>query len=303
MAARIAPAAPPLDEKTRITQYLSDPGNHIAIAALSDKVASQLGSPVPDHLLYATSVILGLPEVIRNESRDPVGARAVLLALLIDRKNPDVREKQLAYLLGHENNSVYLHTQKMFAVVSQLLPQIRLPLIELAIPALHTISPQQYELFRNSIQSLILADHRIDAFEFSLKQVVCHHLDQAFGLSKPAQVKFSTLDAIWQDSVDWLSYLSYIGFADPDNAGPVFQNALKSLDPARQAELTPAAGLGMERIETILEKLNASSPEIKGLLMKASLAAIQHDGVVTPEEAELLRAFASTLDCPIPPFL
>ncbi len=30
---------------------------------------------------------------------------------------------------------------------------------------------------------------------------------------------------------------------------------------------------------------------------------INADGVVTPEEAELLRAIASLLDCPIPPLL
>jgi uncharacterized tellurite resistance protein B-like protein len=44
-------------------------------------------------------------------------------------------------------------------------------------------------------------------------------------------------------------------------------------------------------------------PQIKKNLIEACVHVIGADGVIQENEAELLRAVADTLDCPIPPFL
>jgi uncharacterized tellurite resistance protein B-like protein len=44
-------------------------------------------------------------------------------------------------------------------------------------------------------------------------------------------------------------------------------------------------------------------PTIKKNLIEACVHTVGADGVMTENEAELLRAVADTLDCPIPPFV
>jgi hypothetical protein len=47
--------------------------------------------------------------------------------------------------------------------------------------------------------------------------------------------------------------------------------------------------------------LAASAPAIKKQILTAAAIAITHDGTVTVDEAELFRAIAESLDCPVPP--
>jgi tellurite resistance protein len=44
-------------------------------------------------------------------------------------------------------------------------------------------------------------------------------------------------------------------------------------------------------------------PQIKKNVLSACAQTVAADGVIQQREAELLRAVADALDCPIPPFL
>ena len=52
-----------------------------------------------------------------------------------------------------------------------------------------------------------------------------------------------------------------------------------------------------------LDELSQATPDVKRRLIDAAGATVAADGVVRVEEAELLRAFAAVLDCPLPPFI
>ncbi len=45
------------------------------------------------------------------------------------------------------------------------------------------------------------------------------------------------------------------------------------------------------------------APQIKKAILGACAETVAADGIIRENEAELLRANADTLDCPIPPFL
>ena len=47
----------------------------------------------------------------------------------------------------------------------------------------------------------------------------------------------------------------------------------------------------------------AATPQIKKNLIEACVQVVGADGLIQEREAELLRAIADTLDCPIPPFV
>lgn len=59
----------------------------------------------------------------------------------------------------------------------------------------------------------------------------------------------------------------------------------------------------MPAVHEALAVLATVSPPLKAELVRACVAAVSHDGVVTVGEAELLRAIADCLGCPMPPVL
>ena len=59
----------------------------------------------------------------------------------------------------------------------------------------------------------------------------------------------------------------------------------------------------LPQINTALERLNLAAPQIKKNLLNACAETIAADGVIHEPEAELIRAIADGLDCPLPPFV
>ena len=72
-----------------------------------------------------------------------------------------------------------------------------------------------------------------------------------------------------------------------------------------QAELhlLPNADCELARVDTALNRLALAVPQIKKNVLEACARVVAADGVIQETEAELLRAIADTLDCPLPPFI
>lgn len=60
---------------------------------------------------------------------------------------------------------------------------------------------------------------------------------------------------------------------------------------------------GLTQLDTALDRVALAAPKLKKVLLEASVHVVSADGVIQEREAELLRAVADTLDCPIPPFV
>ena len=59
----------------------------------------------------------------------------------------------------------------------------------------------------------------------------------------------------------------------------------------------------MEQVVAALNRLALAVPIIKKNLIEACVRVVAADGIIQETEAELLRAIADTLDCPMPPLL
>ena len=70
-----------------------------------------------------------------------------------------------------------------------------------------------------------------------------------------------------------------------------------------ECALLPREQCGVDQIGAALNRLALAVPTIKKNLIEACVYAVGADGVMTESEAELLRAVADSLDCPIPPFV
>jgi hypothetical protein len=56
-------------------------------------------------------------------------------------------------------------------------------------------------------------------------------------------------------------------------------------------------------LDAALDRFAQSVPQIKKNVLTACAETVAFDSLIQPREAEILRAIADTLDCPIPPFL
>jgi tellurite resistance protein len=64
--------------------------------------------------------------------------------------------------------------------------------------------------------------------------------------------------------------------------------------------LRPEADCGPSRLEPALDELAQSTMDTRRVILKACATVAASDGTLGPDEHELLRAIADTLDCPLP---
>jgi len=102
-----------------------------------------------------------------------------------------------------------------------------------------------------------------------------------------------------------LSALANVGSSDAGEIQKAFETGapyLRAPDGADLA-LVPGEQCGVDQIDAALNRLTQAVPTIKKNLIEACVYTVGADGVMTETEAELLRAVADTLDCPVPPFV
>jgi Zn-dependent protease with chaperone function len=264
-------------------------------------VIASIGTLADEHVAYAQSLVGAIPERVRESIRDPSVARAVVLALLLDR-NPEIKAAQLNALLSL-GDSLADHATRTAGLLQTCPVEARLPIVDLALPALRRLSTAQYEQFRNAVDRLIRADGRVGLFEYTLHRVLLRHLAVHFGRGlpdAPAAPPMAVADAL---SVV-LSMLAYAGAAAPGEVARAFQAACAELANERmRPALLPREKCDVRALDTALRRLADTAPRLRGAILGACVAAVASDGTVTVAEGELLRAIADSLGCPMPPLL
>lgn len=273
-----------------------------AMAGLTGAVlANQVGAPQQEHIAYASKLIQEIPGTLREMAREPEQARALILGLLLDPV-AELRERQLQTLRAHAETGTLQALEAADAAIDQLKPQHRLPLADMAIPALRRLSNQQYERFRANVDRLILADEEIDLFEYALQRMLLRHLDAHFGRFRPSRIRHYTMDAVRTETAVVLSTLAQVGSRDENAAQRAFI-AAAHLTELSDLELMPRSMIGLDRLNLALNELAAGAASVKRTLIEACSTCVLVDGKITIQESELLRAIADFLGCPMPPVL
>lgn len=259
----------------------------------------QIGNPNQETVDYARSLLSALPEAIGEAAREPYGARAIMYSLVLD-KGQEVRAKQLEQLRDHADPDVYALTLALMRQTDGLDVKYRLPVIDIAIPALKQLSLGQYKLFKENLIALIEVDSRVDLLEWSLQKIVFHHLDGQFFKLAPMQVRYSQPGLLKKEIELVLSMMAHAGAQNQSTTEKAFRVAANLLGSGGLA-LLARDRIRIADLDLALGKLEKLKPSAKSRLLKACVASIGHDQRVTATEVELLRAFAGVLDCPVPP--
>jgi Zn-dependent protease with chaperone function len=265
-----------------------------------EHASQHVGDPRREHRQYAVEMLALAPEGLLNAARETYSARAVVFVLLLDR-NPAARKKQLAILAEHIDEGLRLVVKRLMPDADALDARLRLPLIDLTLPALAAMSDRQYQQFTRSFKALVMADETIGLFEWTLSRVLLRHLRPKFEAVRDPRVEFSGLAQVAAPLSVLMSTLAYAGQRGAD-AERAFRAAAEKL-PGVSIRLLPEGSCGLDPLRQALDVLSRTTERIRGQVIDAAAAAICVDRQVTVVEAELLRGVSDLLDCPMPPLL
>jgi Zn-dependent protease with chaperone function len=272
----------------------------VAGVLITDAIIGQVGNPQPQHLDYANALLHKIPEVLIAAAREPSGARAVVYFLVLD-SNDSERREQLSFVEASADLGVYAELQNLLAVTDEVDAEQRLPLTEIAISSLRQLSAKQYQLFKSNFHALIALDNKVNLFEWALQKIVFHHLGEVFEKNHSRKPGKRDLKQCQAESALLLSILAHSNTQTGITAAAAYTKGAEKLGITTPLQAT--ASISFEALNTALDLLVRLKPLQKPALLKACVACITADEKVAPIEAELLRAIAAVIDCPLPPFV
>src|SRR4051812_39381883 len=267
-------------------------------------IVADIGKPRTEHLQYAVDLHQAVPPSIQTAAHDPLGAHALVCAFLL-AEDSVARDKQLDELGRSTSEAVRDETRRIWPDVQGIPSQARIPLVDLALPALRRLSPPQFEQFRSAVNALIASDAQTDLFEFMLQKIVMRHLDTRFYPERRPVTQFYDLRPLVRDAGILLSATAYAGANDPAEAQAAFAKGAESLGRIARAEIPwlPPTECDLQHLDAGLDRFAQSVPQIKKNVLTSCAETVAADGMIQQREAEILRAIADALDCPLPPFL
>jgi Zn-dependent protease with chaperone function len=273
-------------------------------ASAARAIVTKVAAPTPAHLRYAEELHGAIPDDLKSAARNSLGASTIMYALLLS-DDEQVRRKQLDELASATSASVAQETIRIWPEINSTAVHAKLPLVDLAMPGLRELSPTQYEQFTEATKQLIESDNQIDLFEYVLQKIVHRHLAPHYTDAGPPVVGYYALKPLAPDCAVLLSALARLGPDAPEVVQSAFERGAELLNHAAEVELmlVPAEQCALSDVDVSLTRLAQAVSQIKKNVLEACALTVADDGVITEMEAEMLRAIADTLDCPMPPFI
>lgn len=270
-----------------------------AVPVVPIRLVAQVGRPTLAHVEHATALIDCLPPALRDAARDAFSARGIVYGLLL-ADNEAVRSKQLNEL-RNEDLAVANVTTGLTPALASLKREHRLPLVDLAAPALRQLSPEQASRFLQRLKNLIDADGKVTLFEYALFKLIRRRLSPDQVPANVASARYVSLTPILDEAALLLSALSAADNPAAADANAAFFRAAVRLG---HSELRRSAGpLDVKSLDAALDTLAAAAPGVRARMLDACAHCVTADGVICSEESDLIRVVAATLNCPLPPMV
>tara|TARA_R110001592_G_scaffold27440_1_gene101546 strand:+ start:5057 stop:6970 length:1914 start_codon:yes stop_codon:yes gene_type:complete len=268
--------------------------------AMTDALMNQAGNPQETNLKRAQELLAAIPRTLLEAAHNAFSARALIYFLLLDDDAAMARQ-QLDSMRGSADPAVYETLVKLFEEHLGVSQDLRLPLVNLALPTLRQLSAEQYTLFRKNLEVLVSSDGRTNLWEWVLQRVVLHQLDSVFQPNNHFHHRaHHSLHQLAPQCAIVLGFVVRAGRQSGLSDEEVFAKAMTELG-LQETPMPDKAAFSIDSINTALDALQGLRPLKKPAFLKACAVAIAADGVAHAIELELFRAIAATLDCPLPP--
>jgi Zn-dependent protease with chaperone function len=277
-------------------------------------VMAAVGTLSPQHVDYARALLDRLPSRLRAAVRNTGEAPAAVYGLLMEQGGA-IDETAAGILAAHAGEETVRLVRELLPHFAQLGVDARLPLAQLALPALRQLPAAGLSVFAATCQALITADQQLSYFEFALQKVLLRHLAVA-GAPSAGVSQIYSFNAVVNEIAVLLSALAWAGaMQGPEQADGTVEADRRAAEAAFRAgagqlaliaaklALLNPADCAFAQMDAALDKLADASLPIKQRLLLACAHTVSHDNQIRAEEGELLRAFSDSLGCPMPPLL
>ena len=270
---------------------------------LPEAIAATVGQPGEGHVQYAQRLRRSIPESLYSAAHSSELAYLLTIALVLDRSGKIV-DRQLAIAreqLGAERAKLL---RRFYDELGSVGTEYRLPLLEIAFPALKQRPPQSLSYLLSMTTRMIESDGEIELYEFCFHRILSSNLgklaepDRRMSRKRPSQAQLRSA------AVELLSILADYGHEDDTMRRAAFEAGVGTLgDWVHSYEYTSDRHFTVAALDHSLDVLLALNSKGKESLLRAISATATHDGRLSVTEAELIRAVCATLDYPMPPIL
>lgn len=265
-------------------------GYQSAKLSLEPSTANQL--PVS-----ATSkVTASIPSEIVQAARDPKAASALVYALLLDRSDAasfQIQRDILRQAIPAQCALVSL----LHEATESMSASMRLPVLDLAMPALKLLSAEQTQQLLGIAARLIAADQVVTQAEFVVQTLLQRRLSPQAG--RDVKVKYAGLHQLAGETALLISLMATTEFGT-ELAEQAFQTALDSMPDLgiSTAQFVPRASQDYFEVKQALDKFQQLAPLAKPFLIRLMLKASGEP--LSIAGADLLRSVCAALDAPVP---
>lgn len=282
------------------------------------QLTEQIGRPGVGQMLMVAALLAEIPTALERAAHSDEWAPELIAYLLLGADR-DLREQQLLLIAEHMGSDSEAQVRNLLDIEPELSRRLRLPLLELAFPALRRRPPEQLERFRALVDRLIEADGRVSVFEFALARLLVREIRDTLEPPRKAPGGPRSLRERARAAVLVIDVVARHGHpSDAHAARAALRAALDSLpEPLPEPSGSGASkttddqtgndtsGIDSEpgwqaRLDNALDQLDDLSMEARGQLVSAVLECVRHDGKVVTAEYELLRLVAGVLRVPLP---
>jgi len=264
--------------------------------------AKLVGSMDGAKMDYAARLLDALPPELRARLREPAGACAAMVALLL-APTEEVRKLQLEALAAKGMDALSESARGAEPATRRLGAAFRMPVVDLALPAVKQAPENARRELVAALEAVIHADRRVSLHEFVILTLV---RSQLLPRAKPGAAGNKRIAELQGATMIVLSLVAHAGTRqDPtgkraDALAAAMDAGLKEMG----LRAMPAiSALKLEAAAAALEQLQALGPLQKAILVKGLFAATISDGSISVTQFELMRLVGAVLDCPLPPLL
>ncbi len=272
-------------------------------AVLPDSLAELVGQPETEHVTFAGQLRGSIPEELYDAAHSTELSYLLAVALILDHGG-QVLERQLGIVeerLGRDRAAIVRRYADRLRDAGR---EYRLPLLEIAFPALRRRPEAQLAYLAELAERLIEIDGRIDLYEYCFYRILVGNLGQAVNPGRHRARPRSGKSALRAAAIRLLGIVADYGHSSEGARQRAFATGIRQFGTwTKDATLTTQSDPTVTELDRCLDILLGLNSRGRETLLDAISSVVSHDHTVTVTEAELVRAICAALDCPLPPIL
>lgn len=245
-----------------------------------------------DPLAAAAALLDALPAPVTAAAHDLALVEPLAYALLLDA-DAGLRLRQRNVLPADLAD----RTLALWQTLDALPRAARLPVAEIALPAMRRLGAPRRERLLATADALVRADGRLSVAELALGEAFRR------GLRAAPRRRAVSPEGVLRAAATVLATLARAGATAPSARAAAYAAGTVELGRHLYGELRAFGPAGLDAFRDALDTLATADPASQDAVLDAALATVRHDRRTTDGEADLVRLLALALGrpCPLPP--